>query len=73
MKQVRGGDRVEEAANVERGRRIDILPTNTNKEEAEEVNKRNVVRKIIMVLPKIKSLYVRLIYFIEALLENVIF
>ena len=64
MKQVRGGDRVEEAANVERGRRIDILPTNTNKEEAEEVNKRNVVRKIIMVLPKIKSLYVRLIYFI---------
>jgi hypothetical protein len=60
MKQVRGGDGVEEAANVERGRRIPILPTDTNEEEGEEVNKSNVVRHIIMKPPKDNKFAVRL-------------
>ena len=63
MKQVRGEDGVEEETNVERVRKIANLPAETNEEDAEEVEKSNVVSKIIMIPPMIKSMFVHTVMF----------
>ena len=54
MKQVRGGDGVEEAVNVDNGRRIAILPTGSNEDEADEVNN-SIVDRNIIIMPPIKD------------------